>query len=114
MTGTYGTDATRGTHRSPWSRPSHESNRYIEYELPQPHEPLACGFVIRNPRAFRSSWKSTVAPCRYSRLFLYTTSVTRCCSLTRSIFALKVVSRSSLFWNPEQPPPRTLIRRYSV
>ena len=39
---------------------------YIENELPQPQVLLACGFVMLKPRLFRSSWKSTVAPSRYS------------------------------------------------
>ena len=40
----------------------------MEYELPQPQVPLACGLVTVKPRLFRSSWKSTTAPLTMPRI----------------------------------------------
>src|SRR5262249_29065951 len=84
---------------------------YIENELPQPQVPLACGLVMLKPRLFRSSWKSTVTPCRYNRLRLSITTGTPCISNVSSSFRFTSGSRSSLCWNPLQPPPTTRMRR---
>src|SRR5262245_1917269 len=84
---------------------------YIENDEPQPQVLLALGFEMLNPRWFRSSWKSTVTPSRHMRRRVSLTTSTAWNSERSSSFSVKVGSRSSLCWKPEQPPPTTRRRR---
>src|SRR5262245_3892720 len=85
--------------------------RHIENDEPQPQVLLALGFVMLKPRAFSSSWKSTVASDMYIRLRLSMTTGTPWNSNVSSSFSLNCGSRSSLCWKPLQPPPTTRRRR---
>src|SRR3954466_15409355 len=87
---------------------------YMEYELPHPQVDLALGLFTVKPRLFRSSWKSTTAPARYSIDRLSTTTSMPWNSSLWSVFSSYLGSRSSLFWNPLHPPPCTRTRRYSL
>src|SRR4028119_2223722 len=81
-----------------------------EKEVPQPQEAVAWGFSILNDWPMRSSTKSITEPSMYWMETSSTTTVAPSRSITRSS-PCRVRSTSKAYWNPEQPPPLTLIRR---
>ena len=51
---------------------------HAENEVPQPQEPVACGFLNTNPRSSSPSLKSSIVPPMKNSLFLSTTTLTPC------------------------------------
>src|SRR5262245_59837712 len=81
----------------------------MEKLVPQPQEAVALGFTTRNEAPIRSSTKSTSDPARNGTEAESTSTTAPSREITRSSSAL-AWSTSNLYWNPEQPPPSTLMR----
>src|SRR6476469_3750437 len=81
----------------------------IEKLVPQPQEAVALGLTTRNDAPIRSSTKSTSDPARNGTEAGSTSTTALSRAITRSSCAC-ARSTSNLYWNPEQPPPSTLMR----
>src|ERR1700722_6911808 len=83
--------------------------RHTEKLVPHPQEAVATGLLILQEAPIRASTKSIAAPAMYCTETGSTSTVAPSRASTRSSSVL-ALTKSNLYWKPEQPPPSTLTR----
>src|ERR1700730_11254284 len=110
----------QAVHGSPHAPACHSNRRLLlglqcapaphtEKLVPQPQDAVATGLLIRKAEPIRSWTKSIPPPAMYCTETGSTSTVAPSRASTRSSSAW-AVTKSNLYWNPEQPPPATLTR----